>query len=172
MSRKEAEVETFLFDLLSSVSVSVLMIAGGWITARWARRLPGVLLARLTGLGIVRVYRRQSQANADLPAVLSRARWVKVLAGRGNEMTRDGFGPVWERVGGPHLEFAEILLPDPAPVPRSWLSRREAEVSRVDVGFTSGLLAKQVCLNAAYIQEIARRTGKVRLKFCLDQACT
>jgi hypothetical protein len=35
----------------------------------------------------------------------------------------------------------------------------------VDVGFTSGLLAKQVCLNAAYIQEIARRTGKVRLKF-------
>ncbi|MFC6084850.1 hypothetical protein [Sphaerisporangium aureirubrum] len=158
-------METFLFDLLSSVSVTALTVVAGWVTARWARRLPGVLLGRLMGLGVVRVYRRQAQANADLPAALSRARWVKVLAGRGNEMTRDGFGPVWERAEGPQLDFVEVLLPDPVPGAPSWLSRRAAEVHRVDMGFTPALLASQVCLNAAYIEEIARRTGKVRLRF-------
>nr|WP_221475651.1 hypothetical protein [Sphaerisporangium rubeum] len=152
-------------DLLSSLLATVLSVGAGWVAARWLRELPVLLLGWLTGLGKVRVHRGQRKANDELPVVLSRARWVKVLAGRGNEITRDGFGVLWDKGGDSRLEFVEILLPDPSAGAGSWLSRRELEMRRVDPGFTAGLLADQVCLNAVYIQQLARRSGKVRLRF-------
>nr|WP_113702213.1 hypothetical protein [Nonomuraea lactucae] len=99
----------------------------------------------------------------ELAAELARARWVRVLAGRGNELTRDGFAAVWEGAG--RLESVQVLLPDAGLGPGSWLSVREAEMRRMDVGFSPGLLTEQVRVNAAYVSEVARRRENVSLRF-------
>ncbi|MFI6457166.1 hypothetical protein ACIBF6_37120 [Streptosporangium amethystogenes] len=58
-----------------------------------------------------------------------------------------------------------FLLPDVDLGSDSWLSRREKEMRRVDLGFSSGLLAEQVRVNAAYVREVARHRENVSLRF-------
>ncbi|WP_233525800.1 hypothetical protein [Actinomadura spongiicola] len=123
-----------------------------------------ILLSRFTGLGVWRVAPRQQLAARQIKAELSRARWVCVLTGRGNELTRDTFAPLWEDAGQ-RIESVQVLLPDSELGPSSWLSRREEDVRRIDPGFSRGLLAEQVRLNAAYIREIAHHRRAIELRF-------
>ncbi|MDH2424993.1 hypothetical protein [Sphaerisporangium sp. TRM90804] len=157
-------MDDFTLGVLSSLFATVLTCAGGWMLARRPARWPLLLLSRLTGLGVERVYAHQRDSNHDLPADLARARWVKVLAGRGNEITRDGFVPVWHGAGNA-VESVRILLPDPARGTGSWLATRADELRRVDRGFSFGLLAEQIAVNAAYILEVARQRDDVVLRF-------
>jgi hypothetical protein len=156
-------VNGFLIGVLSSLAATVFTVVGGWIASKRVRRWPVVMLSRLTGLGIERFYRRQQDANVDLDEDLGRARWVKVLAGRGNELTRDSFQDVWRAAGG-RIEEVEILLPDPDKGRDSWLSDREAETRRFDPGIRAGLLAEQVRANIRYITSIATANDHVLLR--------
>ncbi|MFC7380639.1 hypothetical protein [Sphaerisporangium rhizosphaerae] len=157
-------MSAFVLGVLSSILATALTVTAGWVVSPWARQLPITLLSRLTGLGLRRLYLQQRLANLDLPAELVRARWVKVLAGRGNEMTRDGFAAVWQNIGK-RLRSVEILLPDPELGPASWLAMREAELLRIDPGFAVGLLGEQIRLNAAYITAATSDRQDVRLRF-------
>ncbi|MEU8204812.1 hypothetical protein [Streptosporangium sp. NPDC049046] len=139
-------------------------VAGGWVFSMRSGQWPVAILSRLTGLGVRRVIPRQRLASEELAAELTRACWVRVLAGRGNELTRDGFATVWESAGR-RLESVQVLLPDADLGSDSWLSRREEEMRRVDLGFSSGLLAEQVRVNAAYVREVARHRENVSLRF-------
>ncbi|MGJ6963016.1 hypothetical protein ACSDR0_14005 [Streptosporangium sp. G11] len=154
----------FTLGVVSSLLATVLTLVGGWIFSVRSRRWPVAILSRLTGLGVRRVISRQRLASSELTTELTRARWVRVLAGRGNELTRDGFAAVWEAAGR-RLEFVQVLLPDTDLGPGSWLSRREEEMRRVDLGFSPGLLAEQVRVNAAYVSEVARHRENVSLRF-------
>ncbi|WP_329083883.1 hypothetical protein [Streptosporangium sp. NBC_01469] len=154
----------FTLGVVSSLLATVLTLAGGWIFSMRSRQWPVALLSRLTGLGVRRVISRQRLASSELTDELTRARWVRVLAGRGNELTRDGFAAVWESASR-RMEFVQVLLPDADLGPDSWLSRREEEMRRVDLGFSSGLLAEQVRVNAAYVREVARHRENVSLRF-------
>ncbi|MFC4584797.1 hypothetical protein [Sphaerisporangium corydalis] len=154
----------FTLGVVSSLLATALTVAAGWAFSMRSRQWPVALLSRLTGLGVRRVIPRQRLASRELTAELTRARWVRVLAGRGNELTRDGFAAVWEAAGR-RLEFAQVLLPDPGLGPGSWLARREEEMARVDLGFSAGLLAEQVRVNAAYVSEVARHREQVALRF-------
>lgn len=142
-----------------------LTATGGWILSKQARQWLIVLLSRLTGLGVECVYRQQKLANFSIPTEFSRARWVKVLAGRGNELTRDGFISVWTCTGN-RLKFIHILLPNPSLGPDSWLARRGVDIQRIDPGIHPGLLAEQVRVNVSYILEVARQRENVALRFC------
>ena len=122
-----------------------------------------VLLSRFTGLGIQRIYKRQKSANLSIPTELSRARWVKVLAGRGNELTRDGFISVWARAV---CEICSNFVAQSLSLgPDSWLARREADIQRIDPGIHPGLLAEQVRANASYVLTVARQRENVALRF-------
>ncbi|MGH3722227.1 MAG: hypothetical protein ACRDRI_25990 [Pseudonocardiaceae bacterium] len=157
-------MSALILGVVNSLAVTALTTAGGWVLSTQARQWAITLLSRFTGLGIQRIYQRQKSANVDMPTELSRARWVKVLAGRGNELTRDGFISVWTRTSN-RLEFVQVLLPNPSLGPDSWLARREEDIQRVDPGIHPGLLAEQVHTNASYILEVARRRGNVALRF-------
>ncbi|MEV5410429.1 hypothetical protein AB0K60_16510 [Thermopolyspora sp. NPDC052614] len=157
-------MDEILLGVVSSILASALAVAGSWVFSTHIRRWPLALLSRLTGLGIRRVLPHQHMAAPHLAADLARARWVRVLAGRGNELTRDGFAPVWDAADG-RLESIQVLLPDADLGPGSWLSRREAEMSRVDPGFSPGLLSQQVRINAAYIRQVARCRENISLRF-------
>jgi hypothetical protein len=156
-------VNGFIIGVLSSLAATTVTVVAGWLTSRQIRRWLVLMLSRLTGLGIKRYYRRQRDANVDLHKDLNRARWVKVLAGRGNELTRDSFQEVW-RSAGARIERVEILLPDPNTGADSWLSDREAEMRRFDPGIRAGLLAEQVQANIRYLTSVATANDHVRLQ--------
>ncbi|WP_405393360.1 hypothetical protein [Microbispora hainanensis] len=157
-------MDAFTLGVVSSLLATAITVVGGWLFSARSRQWPVMLLSRLTGLGVRRVFPHQRHASRELAAELSRARWVRVLAGRGNELTRDGFAALWQTAGS-RYESVQVLLPDPDLGRDSWLSRREAEMRRVDLGFSPGILAEQVRINAAYVTEVARHREHVSLRF-------
>lgn len=152
----------FVIGVVSSLVATVVALVSGWFALSWPRRMMIRLLARLTNLGIVHVHSQQRIANADLAADLRKARWVRVLAGRGNELTRDSFQALWQQ-GHQRPETVEVLLPDPADS-GGWVRAREEEMRRTDPGFEPGLLAKQVSANVDYMAAISARDATVRLR--------
>jgi hypothetical protein len=163
LTAEEVAVESFALAVASSLLVACLTVLCGR-TASLHSRAWVILLSRLTGLGVWRVAPRQQHAARQIKAELARARWVCVLTGRGNELTRDTFAPVWEHAGQ-RIESVQILLPDSELGPSSWLSRREEDMRRIDPGFSRGLLTEQVRLNAAYIHEITRHRRAIEMRF-------
>jgi hypothetical protein len=157
-------VEVFVLGVVSSLLATGLSVLGGWMASVRSRQWMVVLLSRLTGLGVGRVVPRQRLAAQRMKAELARARWVCVLAGRGNELTRDTFTCVWEEVGR-RIESVRVLLPDCEGGPDSWLGRREEDMRRIDPGFSPGLLAEQVRLNAAYVRGIEHHCEGVALRY-------
>ena len=119
-----------------------------------------------------RSYARQSQANLDLGADLAKARWVKVLTGRGNELTRDSFRLLWREKPAAAVESVQILLPDPYIATCSYLADREAEIRKYDSGYETGLLAQQVKSNIRYVSTISSRCRNVELRlYNLPNVC-
>lgn len=154
----------FAVDVLSSLVATALTVAGGWALSKRVRRAWTALLSRVAGLPVRHVYPRQEQASADLAADLAEARWIRVLTGRGNELTRDTFERVWAGTTRSR-QVVQVLLPDVRPGPGSWLAKREADVQRMDPGFAPGLLTAQVRANAEYVAAAAGRQGTASLRF-------
>lgn len=152
----------FILGVLSSLVAALLTVAAGWLTSKRVRHWPLAILSAMTGLGIRRSYARQSLANLELGADLAKARWVKVLAGRGNELTRDSFRPLWQEAGS--LESIQILLPDPYVEKGSYIADRESEIRKYDSGYEAGLLGQQVRANIRYVSTIASRRPNVELR--------
>ncbi|CAM5608858.1 hypothetical protein SAVIM338S_05574 [Streptomyces avidinii] len=160
----------FLLGILGSLVASAILLVLGLL--RGARPVWWLVTAcsRYTGTGLGRVYRHQSSAEQDLARDLRRARWIKVLAGRGNVLTRDVFSPLWSAEQSP--QSIQILLPDPDPREDSWLDRRSQEVSRFDPGFTRSLLRSQVRTNIDYLARLTQARSGIELRtFNLPNNC-
>ena len=160
----------FLFGVLSSLAASAITLVLGHL--RGSRPLWWLIAASswCTGTGLGRVYRHQSSAERDIARDLSRARWIKVLAGRGNVLTREVFSPLWSGELSP--ESVQVLLPDPCSQGNSWLDRRSDDLCRFDPGFTSDLLRKQVRTNMDYLAHVTRTQRNFELRgFNLPNAC-
>ncbi|MFJ1790906.1 hypothetical protein [Kitasatospora griseola] len=160
----------FLFGIISSLAASAIVLALGLL--RGSRPLWWLVAAvsRCTGTGLSRVYRHQSAAEHHLAHDLRQARWVKVLAGRGNALTREAFAPLWS--GDSAAESVQVLLPDPRTVDDSWLDRRSQDVSRFDPAYSPDLLRSQVRTNLDYLEQASRgRRGVELRKFNLPNTC-
>lgn len=156
-------MEPFVSGVASSLAASALVFVAVRLVSVRARDWLTAVVSRWTGLGIRRVYLRQQDAEADVARDLRRARWVKVLAGRGNALTREAFAPLRSGAGD-GLESAHILLPTADTHPDSWLDRRAQELRDSDPGMETGILAEQVHTNAAYVDAIARGRSSVELR--------
>ncbi|WP_036552241.1 hypothetical protein [Nocardiopsis sp. CNS-639] len=150
----------FLLGVLSSLLATVLVVVAGWFRSGRPRWWLVGLLSRLTGTGITRLYRQQRFAEADLARDITRAKWVKVLAGRGNVLTRDAFAPLWSG----NSCTVQVLLPDPGSDQQSWLSRRGEDLGRADLGISPPMLAAQVRANTAYLERIRLHNPAVDLR--------
>jgi hypothetical protein len=161
----------FILGIASSLMAALLTVTAGWVASRRMRNWPLVILSAMTGLGIRRSYPAQRRANLDLAPDLAAARWVKVMTGRGNELTRDSFRPLWQGAGS-RLESIQILLPDPYPRKDSYLAARETEILNYDSGYEPGLLAQQVKANVEYISAVASKRANVELRlYNLPNVC-
>ncbi|MFE0425048.1 hypothetical protein [Streptomyces sp. NPDC058953] len=160
----------FTFGVLSSLVASVILLVLGRLRGSRPLWWLAAAVSRCTGTGLGRVYRHQSSAEGDIARDLSRARWIKVLAGRGNVLTREVFAPLWSGELAP--EFVQVLLPDPNARGDSWLDRRSRDVVRFDPGFTPDMLRNQVRANMDYLVRAADGRGDVELRsFDLPHAC-
>ncbi|MFE9427185.1 hypothetical protein ACFYNO_29930 [Kitasatospora sp. NPDC006697] len=163
-------MSAFLYGVLSSLAASALALVLGLL--RGSRPLWWLVAAcsRYTGTGLGRIYRRQSAAEQDLARDLRQARWIKVLAGRGNVLTREVFSPLWSGELSP--ESIQVLLPDPRAQGDSWLDRRSDDLGRFDPGFTPDLLRAQVQANIDYLTRVARTQHHFELRgFNLPNTC-
>ncbi|GAB2861169.1 hypothetical protein GCM10022221_71160 [Actinocorallia aurea] len=150
----------FTVGVVSSLAATALTVAAGWLLSRRARLWAVRLAGRSTGTGVRSLYRRQREAADDLARDLARARWVGVLAGRGNELTREPFAPLWSGAPG-GTETIRVALPDPSGI---WLERRAESVHRADRGLRPGVLREQVRSNLSYLAEVARHTPSLELR--------
>ncbi|PWV47365.1 hypothetical protein [Nocardiopsis sp. L17-MgMaSL7] len=150
----------FLLGVLSSLLATVLVLVAGWFRVGRPRWWLVGLLSRLTGTGITRLYGRQGSSEADLARDLARARWVKVLVGRGNVLTRDTFAPLWSGSPTP----VQVLLPDPDSASGSWLANRGTDLGHTDPGFGPELLRAQVRVNIDYLDRVGRRNPALDLR--------
>ncbi|WP_067599156.1 hypothetical protein [Nocardiopsis listeri] len=153
----------FVLGVLSSILATMILVLVGWMRSSRPRWWLVALLARLTGTGVHRVYRRQSSAEKDVARDLARARWVRVLTGRGNTLTRDVFTPLWSDTTG-RVESVRVLLPDPDAVPGEWLALRAAELEPIDPGFTPDLLRNQIRANTSYLSSVAKGREGIELR--------
>ncbi|MGY0489143.1 hypothetical protein [Streptomyces sp. WG-D5] len=161
----------FLFGIISSLAASAILLLLGLL--RGSRPLWWLVAAfsRCTGTGLGRVYRHQSSTEQDMARDLSRARWIKVMAGRGNVLTREVFSPLWSGELSP--EFVQVLLPDPGPRGDSWLEKRSHDLRRFDPGYdTPDLLRNQVRANMDYLAHATRAQHNFELRsFNLPNTC-
>ncbi|MCI3930215.1 hypothetical protein [Streptomyces sp. AN091965] len=160
----------FVFGILSSLAASGVVLVFSLL--RGSRPLWWLVTACswFTGTGLGRVYQHQSSAEQDIERELGQARWIKILAGRGNVLTRETFSPLWS--GELSLESVQILLPDPSTRTDSWLDRRSHDVCRFDPGFTPRLLRSQVQTNIDYLVQASRTQSNFELhSFNLPNTC-
>jgi len=182
-----------MLGVTSSLAATAVTVGLGGLLSRRLRWWLLAAVSRLSGLGVLRVHRHQDDAKAALSGEISRARWLRVMVGRGNELTRDGFAPLWSGGGRPP-DHVRVLLPDPVSArsspgvsqevagegpaeapgsdaarhdggPASWLDRREAELIALDPGFGRGLLSEQVLANFHYLSEATRDLAGTEIRF-------
>ncbi|MFE6199124.1 hypothetical protein [Streptomyces sp. NPDC057838] len=163
-------MNAFLLGILSSLVTSGLLLALSLLRASRPVWWLTAACSWFTGTGLRRVYRRQVAAEQNLGRDLARARWVKVMAGRGNILTREVFAPLWS--GDLSPASVQILLPDPDTPGDSWLDRRSQEVARFDPGFTAALLRSQVRANINYLTQAARTQRNIQVhSYDLPHTC-
>lgn len=160
----------FLLGIVSSLAASAIALGLGLL--RGSRPLWWLiaLCSSFTGTGLRRVYRHQSSAERDIARDLGRARWIKVLAGRGNVLTRETFSPVCSGELAP--DSVQVLLPDARTRADSWLDRRSHDIERFDAGYTPSLLRNQVRTNMDYLAHVTSTQSNVELReFNLPNTC-
>ncbi|MFF2957171.1 hypothetical protein ACFVVU_38260 [Kitasatospora sp. NPDC057965] len=160
----------FLFGIFSSLAASAIVLALGLLRGSRPAWWLIAVCSWCTGTGLGRVYRHQSSAEQDIARDLGRARWIKILTGRGNVLTREVFSPLWSGELSP--ESVQVVLPDPDTRRDSWLDRRSHDVRRFDPGFTPDLLRSQVRTNMDYLAQATRAQRNVELRsFNLPNTC-
>lgn len=160
----------FLFGILSSLAASAIILVLGLVRGSRPLWWLVAVCSRLSGTGLARVYRHQSSAEGDIARDLGRASWIKVLAGRGNVLTREVFSPLWSGELSPGS--VQVLLPDTLTPADSWLDRRSQDLRLFDPGFTPDLLKNQVRANTDYIAQVTREQPHVQLRsFNLPNTC-
>ncbi|WP_233512359.1 hypothetical protein, partial [Micromonospora deserti] len=119
-------------------------------------------LGRMAGVGAIRMYPTQAAAAKDVAAAVLGARWVSILAARGNELVSGNLDGLWDKVAA--KERVSIVLPDFTRTDSpSWLTHHEEEAARYDPGFGGNLLAEQVKSNSEYLRKRTRGRTNVHL---------
>lgn len=163
-------MNAFLLGILSSLATSALVLALSLLRAAHPLWRLTAACSWFTGTGLHRIYRRQASAEQSMGQDLARAQWVKVMAGRGNILTREAFAPLW--AGDISPASVQILLPDPDTPHDSWLDRRSHNVARFDPGFTPDLLRSQVQANIDYLTQAAHAQPAIGLRrYNLPHTC-
>jgi hypothetical protein len=155
----------FWISVLASLLAGVLMVivtASVSSRARWV--LTGIL-GRLLDVDIDAVFTDKRAAEADVRKELARAREIAIFTGRGNELQRDTFDPIFLRRPAATALRVRVLLPrTDGSGEFDWTHQREVELSEFDHAFArQGLLKDQIETTARFLEGYVN-TANVELR--------
>ncbi|GAB3992520.1 hypothetical protein GCM10029992_01800 [Glycomyces albus] len=150
--------------VFSSIVGSGVLLFVGWLASVRVRKVLTNVLARLARIDVELVFPTQSEAYKEIVKALTRAREIYIFAGRGSELTRSHFKPLWDRAGA-RVEKLRILLPNPDIAgDGSWFADREKENASHDNSYGDNLIAQQVRANLRYIARKAQDLSAVEVR--------
>jgi hypothetical protein len=155
----------FIIGVLASLVAGLLLLGGTALASQRARWLLTGLLGRLLDIDVEAVFADKQASETDLHAELERANNVSILTGRGNELQRNAFDPLFMRRPSNSSVKVRLLLPDTERRPGhvDWIWQRETELSGFDPAFGKGLLRKQIDGNVAFLQPYIK-AGQLELR--------
>jgi hypothetical protein len=155
----------FVLSILASIVAGIIIVAvAGFVSTR-ARRLFTALTTRWLNLDIEYVFEDKDASQPDIHAELKRATTISILAGRGSELQRETFSPIFLHPTGRRRPTVRILLPDTnlKEGEYDWTMQRERELAVFDPAYGSGLLRQLVEVNVRFLaQHIS--TGSCELR--------
>jgi len=155
----------FGIDVLASlVAGVVLLVATATVSSR-ARWLLTGILGRLLDVDIDGVFSDKRDADADVSKELSRAREVSIFAGRGNDLQRSTFDPIFLRRPSTKPLRIRVLLPrTDGATDFDWTQQREDELAAFDPAFGRRALLKEQIENAVRFLDQYVANGSVELR--------
>lgn len=153
----------FWMGVVSSVAASGLLLILGWMTSARMRQKARRALLKTTGAGVLENFSSQRAASRTIAGAVAESRSIRIMAGRGNELTRDTFESLWE-VDSRRKAHVKILLPDPDKSGAgSWIDDHQEEAIGYDGGQGEGLIADQIRANVTYVTNMAKNRAHVEL---------
>jgi hypothetical protein len=154
-----------IIGVLASLIAGVVLLAATAAMSRWARWVLTGLLGRLLRIDIDTVFNDKKAVDSDLRAELARANKVRILTGRGDELRRDTFDPLFMRRPATSTVQVQLLVPDTRRRQGhvDWTQQREAELARFDPAFGSELLKQQIEANAGFLENYSK-TGYLEVR--------
>jgi hypothetical protein len=146
-------VTEFVLSALGSLAAAIVFAFSVYVASRRFRRSLVRLLSLITGSDVIAVFASQRESAPAVHEAIRAAREVYVFAGRGNELTRSTFQPLWS-LDNRRLRTVHILLPDTRFTGHgSWIGDREAEAAIHDPRYGRGLLTQQIDSNVMWLRE-------------------
>lgn len=155
----------FLISVLASLFAGVvLLIVTATVSSRARWVLTGIL-GRLLEVDIEGVFSDKRAAEADVRKELALAREVAIFTGRGNELQRDTFDPIFlHRPAAKPLRVRVLLPRTDSPADFDWTQQREEELAKFDHAFKRrGLLKEQIETTARFLDQYIT-SAKVELR--------
>jgi len=133
----------FIIGVLATLSGSLLIFILSFVS-KSIRALLISLLNRLVKIDIVASYKNSYYAQNDIIKSLKKADKVKMVMGRGNELQRETFDPVFQEPR--RFSSVQLLLPKTNISDEciNWTKAREDEIMQFDSAFKEGVLIKQI----------------------------
>ena len=153
----------FILNVMASIIGGAILLGIASILSKKVRWLLISLFSRILDVDIDYVFPNKKASVEDLKKELVNAKFVYVFAGRGNELQRDTFNPLF--INRTRDIPTKILLPDIqiGEGEYDWLMQREIELSKFDSAFGNKHLHTQVKTNMDFIQSYMQN-NKIELR--------
>ncbi len=143
----------FILNIIASLIAGALLLGIISIVSKWARWVLTGVLGRILNIDVECVFSNKTDAMADLQREIKRAKTVRILASRGNELQREPFASIFHERPKERKVQVEILLPRTTLLEGEydWTAQRDCELSEFDPAFGNSLLHKQIEINADFL---------------------
>lgn len=155
---------SFLWNVLSSLVASLIILVAGALLARGARFKLLAIAAKVFRIEMSPAFKHQRDADDFLLKELRKAKWARIITGRGKLLESKACEPLWLR-GNKRLKAWKLLLPDPDTdaIQEGWLVKREKETLSHDETYVPGRIASQVRGVLMHVDTRANSRAEVRL---------
>ncbi len=156
---------SLLVGILGSILAGVILFLFTALVSRTARWVITATLGRMLRIDTEYVFRNQQDVAEDLKDEIKKAAFVDMLTGRGTELQRDTFSPLFNE--SKQHSRVRILLPLTCVDSSSydWTAQRERELAKFDTSHGTGVLQSQIEANAKLIAARAAANSMLQLRF-------
>ena len=159
---------SFLLSVFASIIAGIMLLASTAILSSRARSVLIGVLGRLLDVDIDGVFQDKRAAEVDVRKELGRAREICIFAGRGHELQRDTFDPIFLHRPATKTIRVRVLLPQTeGAMDHDWTQQRQTELAQFDRAFLKPRLLKdQIETTVRFLDQYVK-SGQAELRrFC------